>query len=229
MHRAYPLIETGWSPHTHLPLFAEHTPQRQPPADPNAAPGNSSAQEALAEYFGKYISRFSSPVVADAGLPYADALTCCSLTLLLAIGGLRGFYPRPSWLEPLGNPGASLRGLPYILPALSHGAALAACWLLGALAAGAYEPEAFNGRWQEALGRTLRAGAFATGVLLLSTQFVTALNLEAAGIDQYTPSLALDMVLNQVAGEVASDVFVQALGLTGFRMFRWWMAQQDWE
>jgi hypothetical protein len=122
--------------------------------------------------FGKKIrSRFLSPQIDDPGLPFADSLVCVCGSLFVAAIALKGGIPFPGWLAPLpGVPVDGYRGLPYILPAFSHGTGLAFCWLLGALAASAFEAEAYMGSWQEALSRTWRGGAFATGLLLLATQ-----------------------------------------------------------
>ena len=67
--------------------------------------------------------------------------------VVLALG-----VPRPSWLVPA--PWVPRwRSLPLLVPALSHGAKLAACWLPGALAARAYEREAYDGTVEEAVRR----------------------------------------------------------------------------
>ena len=122
--------------------------------------------------FGKKIrSRFLTPRIDDPGLPFADSLVCICGSLFVAGIALKGGIPFPGWLTPLpGVPVDGYRGLPYILPAFSHGTGLAICWLLGALAASAFEAEAYMGSWQEALSRTWRGGAFATGLLLFATQ-----------------------------------------------------------
>ena len=66
-------------------------------------------------------------------------------------------------------------------PALSHGAKLVRCWIPGALAARAYEREAYDGTVDEAVRRTVRGGCFAVGVLILLTQFTIAAQFAAKG------------------------------------------------
>jgi len=150
--------------------------------------------------------------------------------MFVASLGLKGVIPQPSWLFPLLPAGvAPIRGLPYIVPAVSHGAGLAACWLLGALAAGAFSSEAYSGTLGAALSRTWKAGAFATGMLLLCTQLVTFVTLTAQGIDALDPADVLakgEATILTTADEVIFDVIVQATGLTAFRVYRWKDAQQ---
>ncbi|KAL1508423.1 hypothetical protein AB1Y20_004530 [Prymnesium parvum] len=178
--------------------------------------------------FGKSLrSRFVSPVIDDPGLPYADALVVISGTLTLSILILSGILPvgRPGWLTPL--PGMEgWRGVPYILPALAHGSGMALCWLLGALAARAFESEAYSAGLGEAISRTWRAGAFAIGTLLFSTQLSVFISMTSAGLDPYLgSSYEGDVRLAGIADEVILDCLVQAVSLTGFRIFRWWDAR----
>lgn len=178
--------------------------------------------------FGKDIRRrFAAPRIDDPGLPYADSLVCICGTLFVAMIAVKGVIPLPTWLEPL--PGTALpgtRGLPYIFPAFRHGSALAACWLLGALAASAFEREAYSASLREAVSRTWRGGAFATGMLILATQLVTYSTLSGQGIDPYLPSIEADRALLTTAFEVITDIAVQAVGLTAFRVYRWVDARQ---
>ncbi len=225
----------------HFPaaLMSSAPPPSPPPPEPEQdarepsteqeQPGSLRDDFEAGQEFGRSIrSRFLSPRIDDRGLPIADSLVVVSGTIGLAIFSLSGVVPgRPSWLVPPPLLSGLPRGLPYIPAALNHGAALAVCWLLGALAASAFEKEAFCGSLADALARTWKAGAFATGVLLLCTQFATYSTLSAAGIDPVdTSSAALDLRLSSVASEVVADVAVQAVGLTAFRTFRWWDAQQ---
>lgn len=186
--------------------------------------------DAGVEYGKSIVSRFTQPRIDDPGLPYADSLVCICGAMFVAALGLKGIIPQPSWLFPLLPDGiAPIRGLPYIVPAVSHGAGLAACWLLGALAAGAFSSEAYCSTLGAALSRTLKAGAFATGVLLLCTQLVTYVTLTAQGIDALDPVDVLakgESTILTTADEVIFDVIVQATGLTAFRVYRWWDAQK---
>ncbi len=179
--------------------------------------------------FGKDIkSRFAAPRIDDPGLPYADSLVCICGSLFLASLGLTGILPRQTWLEPLAIAPA-WRGLPYIVPACSHGAGLAACWILGALAAEAFERGAYMGTWQEAFSRTWKGGAFAAGMLLLSTQVAVFVALTQRGLDPSTAGLGIDPVADyeviRRGFEVLCDIAVQCVGLTAFRIYRWKDAQ----
>ena len=161
-------------PRSRLVLQAPEPPEpEQPPPEEDLA----SEFEAGKAYGREIRSRFVAPRIDDPGLPLTDALVCISGSLFIAQWALNPAVPPslkippPSWLSPTPLPGGiDWRGLPYILSTVSHGASLAACWVLGSLAASNYESDAFMGTWQTALARTWRAGAFAVGVLLLSTQ-----------------------------------------------------------
>lgn len=167
----------------------------------------------------QYRDRFLRPVIDDPGLPYADVLVCLSTTMAVAYVVLYSGIPRPSWLTPLaGVP--PIRALPFILPVIAHGSALAFCWLLGALAASAFERRAFCDSLGETLARTWRAGAFATGVLILGTQFAAYDALNSMEV----PSAAADLKISSYASEVVVDVATQAFSITAFRVFRWWDA-----
>lgn len=98
--------------------------------------------------------------------------------------------------------------------------------MLGALAASAFESAAYTGTLREALARTWKAGAFATGVLLLGSQANGAVQLLALGVNPLDASREADRLAITTAFEVITDVLVQAGGLTAFRVFRWWDAQQ---
>lgn len=177
--------------------------------------------------FGKNVSsRFFAPAIDDPGLPFADSLVVVSGSLFIAYIVLAAGLPRPSWLVPMaGVP--NIRALPFVLPTLAHGSALSVCWLLGALAAQAFESGAYMGSWREALSRTVKGGAFSTGLLILGTQAAVNTRLDAMGLDPYAAggSYAADLVLTSTANELIVDTAVSAVGLIGFRLFRWWDAQ----
>jgi hypothetical protein len=103
--------------------------------------------------FGNAIkARFTSARIDDRGLPIADALVVTTVPVFVSIVVLALGVPRPSWLVPA--PWVPRwRSLPLLVPALSHGAKLAACWIPGALAARAYEREAYDGTVEEAVRR----------------------------------------------------------------------------
>ena len=151
-------------------------------------------------------------------------LTVITATLVVSVLTIGLGLPYPSWLYPLeGVP--QFRALPYVLPALAHGSVLACCWLLGALSANAFEAGAFRGTLAEALSRTWRGGAFSTGLLLLSTQWVTFVTFSAEGLDPYLgASHEVDVRLINIANELVVDVAASAVALTAFRI--WWDAKQ---
>jgi hypothetical protein len=192
--------------------------------------------EAGMAYGAEIRGRFFSPRIDDPGLPLADSLVCVCGALFVAQWALNPAIPPgiripiPTWLAPVALPaGVNWRSVPYIFPAFSHGVALAVCWVLGAFAASAYESEAYCGTWQTALSRTWRAGAFAVGVLILSTQVHTFFSLGAQGLDPYTVPTAAgvdqlaqaDIQILSTTFELIVDVGVQAALMTLFRLYRW--------
>ena len=113
------------------------------------------------------------------------------------------------------------RALPYVLPAVAHGCQLAICWLLGAFAASAFEKGAYMDGWQEALRRCWRAGAFATGTLILCTQAKTYAVLSAAGLEPVLgASFEGDVAMINSVNELVVDALTQATALTAFRLYR---------
>ena len=149
--------------------------------------------------YGQQIkARFTAPRIDDPGLPFADALVCVSGSLFIAQWALSPLVPNalkippPSWLTAMSLPGGiDWRGIPYILSTIEHGAALAACWVLGALAASAYESEAFTGTWQTALTRTWKGGAFAISLSGLSAALNMTLLIKVSWLDNPRVQLRL--------------------------------------
>lgn len=107
-------------------------------------------------------------------------------------------------------------------PTLIHGAGLACCWLLGALAAKAYERKAIDptvegGGYGAVFATIIKAGAFATGVLILATQ--ADLLFEFGRFVQPGESEATDLRLLSAWVEVLNDVVFEATSLTMFRVY----------
>ena len=171
---------------------------------------------------GGVLSRFAAPRIDDIGLPIADALVAQVVApsfQILAISLTR--TPIPTWLRPGTDILFPTRGS-LLAPTLIHGAGLASCWILGALAARAFESEAFDvtgGKgYGEPIARTLKAGAFATGCLILATQI--DLQNELGGYVQFGYSDATDVRIAQALDEVLRDIFFEASILFGWRMYR---------
>ena len=207
-------------PRTQIPVACATEPPPEPPEEPPEPVDLQQDFEAGQRYGREIRDRFVNPVVDDPGLPYADSLVVVSATLLLAIVSLSTGAPRPSWLVAL--PGApEWRALPYVLPAVAHGCQLAICWLLGAFAASAFEKGAYMDGWQEALRRCWRAGAFATGTLILCTQAKTYAVLSAAGLEPVLgASFEGDVAMINSVNELVVDALTQATALTAFRLYR---------
>lgn len=239
------LRQLAIAPRRHAALMLQQPPEPPELSEPeeDAPPDDFGADFEAGKAYGASIrARFLSPRIDDRGLPFADALVCVGGALFVAQWALNPAVPgalkipTPSWLVPTPLPGGiNWRGVPFILPALSHGAALGGCWILGALAAAAYEKEAYTGTWQVALARTWRAGAFAIGILILGTQLSLYVSLSSQGLDPTTvPSTAgvdsgapADMQILQTAFELICDCTVQAAQLTLFRMYRWREGQSE--
>lgn len=168
------------------------------------------------------LSRFIAPRIDDIGLPIADAMVAQVVApsfQILAISLTR--TPIPMWLRPGTDVLFPTRGS-LLAPTLIHGAGLACCWVLGALAARAFESEAFDvsgGKgYGEPISRTLKAGAFATGMLILATQ--VDLQQEFGGFVQLGLSDATDIRIAQALDDVLKDIFFEASTLFGWRMYR---------
>mmetsp|Transcript_10573 Transcript_10573/g.29719 ORF Transcript_10573/g.29719 Transcript_10573/m.29719 type:complete len:261 (-) Transcript_10573:227-1009(-) len=168
------------------------------------------------------LSRFVAPRIDDIGLPIADAMVAQVVApsfQILAISLTR--TPIPTWLRPGTDILFPTRGS-LLAPTLIHGAGLATCWVLGALAARAFESEAFDvsgGKgYGEPIARTLKAGAFATGCLILATQI--DLQNEFGGYVQLGYSDGTDVRIAQALDEVLKDIVFEASTLFGWRMYR---------
>eukprot|EP00242_Pyramimonas_sp_CCMP2087_P014805 CAMPEP_0198206784 /NCGR_PEP_ID=MMETSP1445-20131203/10330_1 /TAXON_ID=36898 /ORGANISM="Pyramimonas sp., Strain CCMP2087" /LENGTH=212 /DNA_ID=CAMNT_0043879621 /DNA_START=509 /DNA_END=1143 /DNA_ORIENTATION=+ len=150
--------------------------------------------------------RFDSPVVDDRGLPIADALVCVSAAVFVATVFLALGLPRPSWVVAAAWV-PKWRSLPFVFPAVQHGSSLATCWILGALAGENYEAAAYSSTRGEALKRTLRSGAFATGILILATQLTTYVTFKTQGLPLFPgESVDGDFLLARIQTELMLDI-----------------------
>lgn len=171
---------------------------------------------------GSILDRFISPRIDDIGLPLADALVAQIVApsfQVFFIGLTQS--PIPTWLRPGTQTLFATRGS-LLAPTLIHGAGLACCWTLGALAARAFEAEAFNvsgGRgYSEVVARTLKAGAFATGVLIIATQ--VNLTNELGGYVRLGESDVTDIRIFTAFDELLKDILFEASTLFGWRIYR---------
>lgn len=181
-------------------------------------------------------ARFTNPRIDDPALPLSDVLVAQVIAPSLQAGWLAlNKAPLPSWLRPIFVDRSSLFGVSYrgsfVAPALIHGAALAVCWVTGALAAKAYEAdgilmgkvqdESENGELKTltpVIVRVLKAGAFATGLLILATQI--DLFLESGGTYvQYGASEETDFRIQVAVVELVNDVFFEAMSLLTWRVY----------
>lgn len=171
-----------------------------------------------------YLRRFTEPVLDDPSLPLTDVLMAQIVAPALQvfwIGVVKN--PSPSWLQPIFNSDMLYQGRGSLLaPTLIHGAGLASCWLLGALASQAYERKAFDptlegGGYGTVFLTIIKAGAFATGALIFATQM--DLLFEYGRWVQLGESTEIDLRLLTAIVELLNDIFFEALVLTSFRLY----------
>ena len=184
--------------------------------------------------------RFLSPQIDDPGLPLTDVLLSQIVAPTFQLYWVFVAHaPLPSWARPISSyfgeatelaPRGSL-----LAPTLIHGAGLAVCWLAGALAAKSFERDAFtltnnnyddeNGgsrlsigekikQYDTALLRLFQAGAFACGILIVSTQ--VDLLLEFKRYVQFGESDETDFRLFLAGVEVINDIFFEALVISSW-------------
>lgn len=173
------------------------------------------------------LSRFISPVIDDPALPLSDVLVAQIIAPSIQVVWLSlNHAPAPSWLRPIFDMNTQLfaaRGS-LVAPALIHGAALASCWIVGALAAKSYERAAIAptednlSDYGTVLWRVVQAGAFATGVLILATQADLLLEYKGQFV-QPGESPEIDLRLLTGTVEVINDVFFEAVCLVSWRLF----------
>jgi len=169
------------------------------------------------------LDRFLSPKIDDPGLPLTDVLVAQIIGPSLEIAWLSlNHAPSPSWLRPIFQTSALYTSRGSLLaPALIHGAALATCWIIGALAAKTYELEAIvpneKNEYGTILWRVCQAGAFASGLLILATQL--DLLSEFGRWVQLGESEETDFRLLLAAVELINDIFFEAITLITWRLF----------
>jgi len=178
--------------------------------------------------FGKRMKkRFQPDTVKDRGLPIADALVLTSATVLVAMVSLSQ-HKAPSWLnaEYLREVPRILPNLPALVGSFVHGSKLSVIWVLGALAAEAYETEAYDADFPEAMKRTVKAGCFAVGLLILVEQNEMRQALEhVIGIpaSEYIvgENVEADLLINSKTSELFVDCASCAIAMLTWRVIRW--------
>lgn len=171
------------------------------------------------------LDRFLNPQIDDRALPLSDALVSQIIAPSIQVAWLSlNHAPSPTWLRPFFESSVfyDFRGA-LVAPALIHGAALASCWLVGALAARAYEidaliPDRETKSYLPVFSRVLQAGAFATGVLILGTQLDLYREFGNMYV-QYGDSPETDFRIQVAVVEIINDVFFEAVSLLTWRLF----------
>lgn len=167
------------------------------------------------------LSRFTDPIIDDPGLPLADVMVSQIISPSLQVFWLSLVgAPTPTWLKPIFDNALWQTQGSLFAPTLIHGAGLAFCWLMGALAAQAYRKEAFDPTvdgYGTVLFRIAQAGAFATGLLILGTQI--DLFLEFGRYVQPGESEEIDLRLLSAVVELLNDFIFEASCVTSSRLF----------
>ena len=173
-------------------------------------------------------ARFANPRVDDQGLVYADALVAgvvapgLEVIVAAALGA-----PLPLWAYAWGP-----RRL--VLPVLTRGATEAAAWYGGACAARLYERPSFDfpppagadDRFRVTAARVLRAGCFATALLIGVAQLQLALAYGSSP-PRLGDDPATDAVLLRTLDDLLRDVATEAATLLAWRLARTNLSRLD--
>ena len=169
---------------------------------------------------GSVLSRIISPKIDDTALPLTDALVAQIVGPALQVFCLTAAQaPSPTWLKPMFEDGWQYRGS-LLAPTLLHGAALACCWLLGALVARAYQEEAIDPTvegYSTVLWRIFQAGCFASGILIFSTQM--DLLLEFGRYVQPGENPEVDVRIFSAWVDVFNDILFEIIAIVPVRLF----------
>lgn len=164
------------------------------------------------------LDRFTNPIIDDPRLPLTETGIAQIVAPTLQLFWLKALNsPFPSWANPIYDYTFAPRG-GALAPTLIHGAGLACCWLLGCLAVKGYERETFEGDLPQALLSTVKAGAFATGLLIMATQL--DLYQEMGGYVQLGESPETDLRIYRAFVEIINDIFFEATTLLTWRALR---------
>jgi hypothetical protein len=167
-----------------------------------------------------WLDRFTSPVIDDAGLPITDALMAQIVAPSLQVFWISLVHgPSPTWLRPMLQSELWAARGSLLAPTLIHGAELACCWLAGALAAEAYQKRAIDPTvegYSAVISAILKAGAFASGTLILGTQL--DLLFEFGRWVQPGESEEIDLRLLSAIVEVLNDIIFEASTIATMRL-----------
>eukprot|EP00986_Skeletonema_menzelii_P007416 scaffold2916_cov190-Skeletonema_menzelii.AAC.2 len=225
--------DKSWNRHT-TTLFADSNDDK----DEQSAPPQKLIDDDNSDLF----QRFLSPKIDDPGLPLTDVLLSQIVAPTFQLYWVFiAHAPLPSWARPISSyfgEAAELAPRGSLLaPTLIHGAGLAVCWLAGALAAKSFERDAFTltnnnyddensgnnlsigekiRQYDTVLLRLFQAGAFACGILIVSTQI--DLLLEFKRYVQFGESEETDFRLLLASVEVINDIFFEAVVLSSWRI-----------
>jgi hypothetical protein len=233
------------SPHHYYPFHLYHAQPKNPnPGEdddddddrpPPRKDNNKSLEQQQKENtssndYNTILSRFTNPRIDDPALPLADVVVAQVIAPSLQVFWLAlNHAPSPTWLRPLFESSyfTNVRGA-LVAPALIHGAALAVCWVMGALAARSYEIDALVPSNQDGVGgnkgygrvvlRVAKAGAFATGLLILATQFDLFWEFGGRYV-QYGDGEQTDFRIQVAAVELINDVFFEAVTILTWRLY----------
>lgn len=168
---------------------------------------------------GGVIDRFLNPIIDDPALPLTEAGIAQIVAPTLQLLWLRLYSsPDPSWARPLYDYTFTPRGA-LLAPTLIHGAGLACCWLAGCVAAQAYKKSAYEGTTVQVISSTLRAGAFACGLLVFATQYDLYGDFGNTYV-QWGDSPETDLRIYRALVEVINDIFFEFVVLLSWRIVR---------
>lgn len=95
---------------------------------------------------------------------------------------------------------------------------MACCWLLGCLAAKGYERESYQGTFGEVTVSTIKAGAFACGILIMATQI--DLYFDMGGYYQIGDTAETDIRIFRALVEVINDIVFEFITILPWRLLR---------
>ena len=127
--------------------------------------------------------------------------------------------PRPTWLYSIFQSQLWAAKGSLLAPTLIHGAGLACCWIAGALAAEAYQRKAIDPTvegYGTVIFAIVKAGAFASGLLIVGTQL--DLLLEFGRWVQPGESPEIDLRLLTAIVELLNDIVFEASTIATMRL-----------